>query len=107
MRHDEGSLSWQDCTREQARHVLMCNSINGQMMREAVGRFNDPAWTYGPHIAVIDTFTDKAARIDNLGAETYDVHMSELTGEALLNYLTEYAKDNGHGPDLDHLIIID
>jgi hypothetical protein len=83
----------------------MRHAISGTLLTQAVRAFNDPNWSHGPHIYVIDTLTDKGARVDNQGADTYDVVVSSRSGEALLASLVKMAED--WPAILDKIVIID
>lgn len=108
MYRPEGTqLTWHDCTRKQARDVLMRHGISGTLITQAARKFNDPNWSHGPHIYVIDTLTDKGARIDNQGADTYDVKVSSRTGEAMLASLIDTATRLRSESVLDKIVIID
>jgi hypothetical protein len=102
MQHTTKSLYWTDCNQSQVRNVLLRNAISGSLWTEASKRFNDPAWDGGPHLYLIDTLTDRGARVTNQGAGTYDVKISSRTGEDLLSELTETFPAL-----LDKLVIID
>lgn len=108
MYRPEGTkLTWHDCTREQARGVLMRHGISGTLLTQAARKFNDPEWSQGPHIYVIDTLTNKGARIDNQGCETYDVKVSSRTGVELLADLHDTATRLRSEGVLDSIVILD
>lgn len=105
MYRPEGTqLTWHDCTREQARGVLMRHGISGTLMTQAKNRLHDPEWSHGPSVYVIDTLTNKGARVTIQGPETYDVKVSRHTGEDLLATLCRMA---AYPEIIDNLVIID
>lgn len=109
MEHEAGTLYWTGCTKAQARGVLMRNGISGQLLTHAVNRFNDPSWDGGPHIYLIDTWTDKGARVTVQGPEEFDVKVSSRTGSELLHDLLYVAKYTDPIPveALDKIIVMD
>jgi hypothetical protein len=89
MEHHRNSKTWYDCDHRQVRNVLLRNAISGSLWTEALKRFHDPEFDGGPHLYLIDTLTDRGARVTNQGCETFDVKISRRTGEELLAELTE------------------
>lgn len=102
MIHERNSLLWIDASPKQARDILMRNGISSGLFTEARKRFTDETWPYGPSLYLIDSLTDKGARVTIQGPDEFDVKVSSRTGEALLSDITEQA------PALvDHLVIMD
>lgn len=91
MEHRRDSLLWIDCTPKQARDVLQRNAISGRLFTEARSRLLHPAWDLSPSVYVIDTLTDKGARVTIQGPDEFDIKISSRTGTALFNEIAEDA----------------
>jgi len=102
MEHTRNARTWYDCDKNQVRNVLLRNAISGTLWTEALERFNDPEFDGGPHLYLIDTLTNRGARVTDQGAGTYDVRISGRTGEELLANLTDY-----YPALLDKIAVID
>jgi hypothetical protein len=89
MDHVRGTLSWHDANKTQVRQILMRNGVAGTLWTVAFGLFMAETWAYGPSLYLIDTLTDKGARVTIQGPEEFDVKVSSRTGEALLADLSE------------------
>lgn len=87
MAHVRGTLYWTGLSTVQARGVVRRADINSELFSIAMGRFMSEDWNGGPSIYIIDTSTDKAARIDNQGAGEYDVKVSSRTGTEVFDDL--------------------
>lgn len=102
MGHIRGTLAWWDLDKAQVRGVLMRNGIASNLWSDAHKRFMAETWAYGPSLYLIDTLTNKGARVTIQGPEEFDVKVSSRTGEALLAEIIETM------PALaDHIVIID
>lgn len=93
MYRPEGTkLTWHLCTPEQARGVLMRNKISGRLFTRARAKLLHPSWDsvgLGPSVYVIDTLTNKGARITIQGPDEFDVKISRRTGTELLVDITD------------------
>jgi hypothetical protein len=87
MEHERGSLLWKDASKRQVREVLMRNGIASSAWSVALGRFKSPEFDGGPDIYIIDTLTDKAARVTVQGPEEFDIKISSRTGQELFDDL--------------------
>jgi len=74
-----------DCNTEQVRHVLMRNGIASSLWLQARPFVSDDAWVarYGPSVYLIDTLTDRGARVSFVSPGTFNVKVTERTGNAL------------------------
>jgi hypothetical protein len=100
--HERGTLLWMDASKRQVREVLMRNGISSSTWLIAHGLFLDPEWDGGPNLYIIDTLTDKGARVTIQGPDEFDVKVSSRTGEALLADLVDQMPAL-----LDKIVIID
>lgn len=101
MQHTRGTLKWDDASKKQVRDILMRNGIASTLWTVAFGLFMSPDWAYGPSLYLIDTLTNKGARVTIQGPEEWDVKVSSRTGEALLEDLSQQM------PALiDHIVVM-
>lgn len=110
MKHERDTLYWSDCTPKQARDVLQRNQISGRLFTEARAKLLHPAWCHGPHVYVIDTLTNKGARITIQGPDEYDIKVSSRTGEAVFDELREREESYNSNPRfqlLDKIVVMD
>lgn len=89
MEHKRGTLKWSDANRKQVRDILMRNGIKSELWTVAFGLFMSTAGTVSASLYLIDTLTDKGARVTIQGPEEFDVKVSSRTGEALFADLSE------------------
>jgi hypothetical protein len=75
------ALAWHDATVTQVRGILRRNDIDAKLFSVALGRFKNPDWGFGPHVYLIDTATNKAARVTVQGPDEYDVKVSSRDAE--------------------------
>lgn len=95
-----------DMTAREAREFLQRNAISGHLFRMAWQKLMDPNWRYehGPHTYVIDTLTNKGARVTYSYPyeDGFQVRISRRTGEALLNSLADLG-----GYAIDDIVFLD
>jgi hypothetical protein len=102
-------LVWHDANPKQVLGILMRNGISSSTWHIARKRFNDPSWDGGPDIYVIDTLTDKGARVTIQGQDEFDVKVSSRTGQELLHDLLYGGEFTDPIPTwaLDKIIVMD
>lgn len=99
-------LHYCDLTSREARETLQRNAISGYLFRMAFQKLKSPGWiqTHGPHMYVIDTLTDRGARITYCAPyeDGWEIKVSRRTGTALLDELHELG-----GYYIDDIVILD
>lgn len=102
-------LVWHDASKTQVRGILMRNGIASSAWSVALGRFKTPEFDGGPHIYIIDTLTDKGARVTIQGPDEFDVKVSSRTGQELLHDLLYGGEFTDPIPvwALDKIIVMD
>lgn len=100
----DSGLFYPEINREQVRVTCMTHGVSSTLAMDATKRLlTDPY--IGASFYIIDSLTNKGARITYVGGGTFDVKISSRTGEALLDALTELVGD--HAYLLDNIVIID
>lgn len=75
-------LAWHHASMTQVRGILTRHKISTKLFTEALKRFADPEFGGGHTLYLIDTLTNKGARVTLEWAETeYNVKVSSRTAE--------------------------
>lgn len=87
MDHARGTLKWENASKRQVREVLMRNGISSSTWLEGHALIMGEDWSFGPDIYLIDTLTDRGARVTVQGPEEFDIKISSRTGQELFDDL--------------------
>lgn len=98
----DGGLYCKEISAETLRVTCMRHRISSTLARQATTQILASPWS-GATLYIIDTLTNRGARITYIGDGTFDLKVSSRTGDELLDALAaeipaEY---------LDHYVIID
>lgn len=104
MEHARNTLKWENASKRQVREVLMRNGISSSTWLIAFGLFMDPNHDGGPNMYLIDTLTDKGARVTIQGPEEFDIKISSRTGAELFDDLARKFEGSGI---LDKIVVMD